>query len=288
MFAIVRLLDKALDNHDDWLKTLHQSLICSEPHANKEDMQDDAHHHCKFGQWFYNEAPDEISSTGLYEKIGELHLEMHNHARELLRKKQANEVIETTLYEKFINEALVFKLEVRNLQFDLLNQVCAVDELTGAWNRHTMYYKLVQEQERAIRKGHDLHICMLDIDHFKPINDNHGHLAGDVVLKEFTIFCTDSLRKYDSFFRYGGEEFLCCMPDLSMEEAKSAVDRLREDLSDLKIRLPSGEEIGVTASFGLVQVGLDKGIEESIQNADHALLNAKADGRNRVCVWGCD
>ncbi len=285
MFSAVRALDTGIKNHAAWLKALHETLVCNEQHANESDYRDDAHRHCKFGYWFYNEVQPVIRSNGLYERIESLHHEMHDHARELLLKKQDKQNIETALYNKFINEALTFKLEVRNLQFDLMNQVCAVDQLTGAWNRHAMLYKLVQEQERAVRKSSELHICMLDIDNFKPINDQYGHPAGDQVLKDIARFFYISLRKYDSFFRYGGEEFICCMPEISSNEAFTAVERLRENLEKLQISLPSGETISVTASFGLAQVDLEAAIEEAIQNADHALLQAKAEGRNKVCVW---
>jgi len=286
MFTAVRALDTGIQNHAAWLKTLHQTMICNEVYANKADYQEDAHCHCNFGRWYYTEALPVIRNNALYERIGSLHQEMHDHARKLLLKNQANKNIDADLYNKFINEALTFKLEVRNLQFDLMNQVCAVDELTGAWNRHAMLYKLEQEQERAVRKLQNLHICMLDIDNFKPINDQYGHPAGDQVLKTIAKFFIGSLRKYDSFFRYGGEEFLCCIPELSMDEAHSAIERLREDLAKLHITLPSGQIISLTSSFGLAQVTLEEGIEEAIRNADHALLQAKAEGRNRVCVWG--
>jgi diguanylate cyclase len=286
MFSAVRALDTGIHNHIEWLKTLHQTLICNAAHGNQADFYEDAHHHCHFGRWYYNDALPVIRNNALYERIGSLHKEMHIHARQLLLKKQQNLDIESSLYDRFTNEALNFKLEVRNLQFDLMNQVCAVDELTGAWNRHAMLYKLVQEQERAVRKSRELHICMLDIDNFKSINDSYGHPAGDQVLKQIAKFFAGSLRKYDSFFRYGGEEFLCCMPELSTDEASNAIERLRENLSRLQIALPSGESITLTSSFGLARVALDEGIEESIQNADHALLQAKAEGRNRLCVWG--
>jgi diguanylate cyclase (GGDEF)-like protein len=126
---------------------------------------------------------------------------------------------------------------------------------------------------------------MMDIDYFKRVNDNHGHIAGDKVLKTVIDFCTASLRKYDSIYRYGGEEFLFCLPDAEQDEARNIIERLCASLGKHPITLPGGESLFVTASFGMTGLLKDTSIEDSIQAADHALLCAKAQGRNRVCCW---
>ena len=148
-----------------------------------------------------------------------------------------------------------------------------------------MVSKLHEEKERLERLGHSCVICMMDIDHFKQINDNYDHRTGDLVLKSVVDFCRDSLRKYDSIYRYGGEEFLFCLPDADQGEVEVIIERLRAALARHPITLPNGESLSVTASFGIATLRKEISVEDSIQAADHALLCAKTKGRDRVCCW---
>jgi diguanylate cyclase len=149
-----------------------------------------------------------------------------------------------------------------------------------------MHSKLNEEKERLTRTGHSCTICMMDIDHFKHINDNHGHMVGDKVLKTVIDFCRTGLRKYDTIYRYGGEEFLFCLPDVETNEARDIIERLCTNLGKYLIPLPNGKNLSVTASFGITSMQNDSSVEDTIQLADHALLCAKAQGRARVCCWG--
>ena len=136
-----------------------------------------------------------------------------------------------------------FRIAMQNLQFSLFSQVCAVDHLTGIWNRYAMTYKLAQEQERVRRTGKPCAIAIIDFDFFKAINDDHGHLAGDHVLKVAMEFFSSRMRKYDQVFRFGGEEFLFAFPETILEQAQELLERLREDIKALVIELPSGSAL---------------------------------------------
>jgi diguanylate cyclase len=160
-------------------------------------------------------------------------------------------------------------------------------DLTGAWNRNSMFQKLAEEQDRMVRNKQQCCLCMMDLDHFKQVNDTYGHAAGDKVLHFAVEHAGEYLRKYDSIFRYGGEEFLLCLPNISAEDAVVAMDRIRAGLEKLDITLPGGQTIiHVTASFGVAPVSVDRSVEENINVADQALFCAKVSGRNRVCLWG--
>ena len=126
---------------------------------------------------------------------------------------------------------------------------------------------------------------MMDIDHFKRINDKHGHVIGDMVLKTVVEFCRVNLRKYDSIYRYGGEEFLFLLPEAELDEAQIVIKRLCTNLENHPISLADGDRLPVTASFGLACMQKSTSVEDTIQSADHALLCAKSRGRNRVCSW---
>jgi diguanylate cyclase (GGDEF)-like protein len=210
---------------------------------------------------------------------------MHDSARILLQMRQQGLPISSTDYNTFIDQSIDFKLKVRELQHEIIQQVCIVDPLTGVWNRQAMTLRLEQERQRIIRNNSHCAICMLDIDHFKSVNDQHGHTTGDQVLRKTIERCTDKLRSYDSIFRYGGEEFLICMPELGAADAEIIIERLRQHIAAESFELGNGLCIDVTASFGITQMDRNKSLEDTIIEADHALLCAKSKGRNCVCSW---
>ena len=105
------------------------------------------------------------------------------------------------------------------------------------------------------------------------------------MLNQSTKFITGALRKYDSIYRYGGEEFLICLPGTPLKEATVVIERIRAGLERLPIRLPSGDSYFTTASFGLAEMQPRLPVEESIASADMALIHAKERGRNRVEIW---
>jgi diguanylate cyclase len=285
VFGIIRALDTGIINHEAWIGEVHQSLICGNDHPNTVDLSGDAHCHCKFGQWLYGPDTESVKSFEYFSAVVDNHQQMHAMARNILMKSESKQHVAEGEYQNFVSHVVSFKLDVRNLQYELMSQVCVVDHLTGAWNRYSMYSKLHQEKERQMRSGHFCTICMMDIDHFKHVNDEHGHLVGDLVLKSVIDFCSHTLRRYDSIYRYGGEEFLFCLPDADMAEAAIVIERLCTSLASHPIMLPDGQSLTVTASFGIASLQQNISVEESIQAADHALLCAKSRGRNRVCSW---
>ena len=286
VLKLLRDLDAGIDAHTAWLKQLHRALVCATP-PDSADMASDAHRRCAFGRWFYAEARVGLEqwSDGLG-GIEATHQTMHERARALLAGRQAAATPDPADYDVFMDAAILFKTEVRALQFRIMADICLVDHLTGAWNRNSMFQRLAEEQERVARNHHACCLCMMDLDHFKQINDRHGHAAGDRVLHQVVELVGGYLRKYDAIFRYGGEEFLLCLPNSSANDAVAAMDRIRAGLERLAIALPGGETIQVTASFGVAAVAVERSVEENIKVADQALFCAKLRGRNQVCQWG--
>jgi len=156
------------------------------------------------------------------------------------------------------------------------------DPLTQCLNRRVFFKTFEAEISRARRYGHSLSCVMADIDHFKSINDQHGHLAGDEVLKAVSQTLRSLLRKSDLVCRYGGEEFCILLPHISADNSVKAAERFR-----IAIESTDCSGIRVTASFGTST--LEPGIEEPeklVDLADKALYQAKEEGRNRVVQWG--
>lgn len=286
---MLRDLDTGIMNHLTWMKKLHRVLICEEE-PEPFDSSEEAHCHCKFGRWYYqdNNFPG-LRENPIFMKIGAHHKMMHDDARALLQAKAAGQKIKPGEYDKFMDNAIKFKWQVRCLQFEIVESVCTVDHLTGVGNRQSMMLKLTAEMERIARSEQPCCICMMDIDHFKAVNDNYGHLVGDQVLQASVQFISNCLRKYDSIFRYGGEEFLICLPETQLDDAELILNRIRVDLSEYSIPLQNGNsKVSITASFGVAAMTTEMSIQDAVTMADHALLGAKANGRNRVCVWRID
>ncbi len=170
--------------------------------------------------------------------------------------------------------------------FQVSLEMAVTDQLTGLYNRRYLASHLSAMFDRAFWTGRPLSIMILDIDHFKSVNDNHGHDVGDRVLKEFAERIANSVRGIDLACRYGGEEFLVAMPDTDLAFASVVAERLRAEIAADKFTLNSGrDELGVTVSIGLAST--EHGIEgdtaqKLVKRADEALYEAKTGGRNRV------
>lgn len=165
-----------------------------------------------------------------------------------------------------------------------LREQAIKDGLTGLLNRSAFFEVLERELARARREGDRLALVMLDLDHFKSINDTHGHQAGDAVLKETAQRILQSVRSYDTVGRYGGEELAILMPGCGLEAASGRAESVRGQIAELPFATPAGT-VNVTASFGVTVTGPGcEGIHELLQAADQALYAAKANGRN--CVVG--
>lgn len=157
------------------------------------------------------------------------------------------------------------------------------DLLTKLHNRAAIMATLHTEIARSHRDQRSVGLALLDIDHFKKVNDTYGHFAGDAVLRETAARLKSSMRAYDQVGRYGGEEFLVVLPNCDMEQAVQQADRMRLKLQESKILADAGVEIPVTASFGVTITDLsDRDPDVFIRVADEALYKAKANGRNRV------
>ncbi|MFW2544653.1 diguanylate cyclase [Primorskyibacter sp. 2E107] len=171
-----------------------------------------------------------------------------------------------------------------NMQDGLRAAVC--DPLTGLYNRRYAMPHLQRLAERADTQGRDYGLLLLDLDHFKMVNDTFGHAAGDAVLQEVSKRLLDNLRAADLVARYGGEEFLVAMPDTSREQAQRTAERLCRVMADRPIILPTGETLTVTLSIGVAIGRSGHGDEpmQLIEGADQALYAAKNKGRNTLVM----
>jgi diguanylate cyclase (GGDEF)-like protein/PAS domain S-box-containing protein len=157
------------------------------------------------------------------------------------------------------------------------------DPLTQAYNRHHFWQLASAEMARVQRYKRPLSVAMVDADHFKAINDVHGHDVGDLVLRMIVDTCHDSLRKNDVLARYGGEEFVVMLPETAQEGARAVMERVRERIESTSLELEHGKRVQITVSIGLAGIeNPEDGIDTLLKRADAALYVAKRKGRNQV------
>ena len=186
-----------------------------------------------------------------------------------------------SLAATMVNQAS-FAVENARL-FEKIRKMAIIDGLTGLFNRRHFFQLAAEEFIRAKRYNHALSVIMLDVDHFKKVNDNHGHAIGDEVLRVVATECGLCLRANDLMGRYGGEEFVILLPESAEEMALSVAERLRVRLADYQGEEHEPPLPPMTASFGVAtREPTTRSIESLIDKADKALYQAKQNGRNRV------
>jgi diguanylate cyclase (GGDEF)-like protein/PAS domain S-box-containing protein len=164
-----------------------------------------------------------------------------------------------------------------------LEHLARTDSLTGLFNRQHLMKRLEEEMTRAERYHRPLAAMLIDLDHFKVVNDTHGHIAGDAILISAVSRITNILRETDFAGRYGGEEFCIVMPETGIQGAGELAERLRREMEETDHILPDGRTLHITCSIGVAEAFLGN-VEETISFIDSALYTAKRSGRNRVEV----
>ncbi len=176
---------------------------------------------------------------------------------------------------------LIFAVSIRAERFRALTALISQDSMTGLYNHMVFRSRLESEIDRSRRNGRPLSVCMLDIDHFKLVNDTHGHPQGDRVIKTLAQLLRKRLRKSDIIGRYGGEEFAVAMPDTPVAFAENVLNELRQQFSQLHY-LTEHSDFACSFSAGVVPCNALDDAASALKTADQALYLAKESGRNRV------
>jgi diguanylate cyclase (GGDEF)-like protein len=280
---IARLLP-AERAHSAWVRSVHTTLVCRSLEAVSEliciDPADTA-----FGRWLSDETDPYIRAHSDFAAAGAALTQAHAIARNLLITTVGGDTVSTSDYTAFADALRTFDKLIESVLKELWDLLRYIDPLTGVATRYAMVPRLRQEQDRSLRTGTPCSVCMIDLDHFKDINDTYGHPAGDNVLTSVSAFLLDRLRRNDQIYRYGGEEFILVLPDTSIADAMPLVERLRDGLATLTVRVRPDVEVTVTASFGLAPLIPREPVRTAIDRADLAMYAAKQAGRNRVEMW---
>lgn len=281
---IVEELGHAAEETARWLALFHRSAVCKiEPDPGL--IVEAAHEGTRFGRWYAERQGSGVFDQEAFQVLAATHEALFNHVGILARRAWRDDKVPVGEYDALVDKIEAFDDQSRRLAKAFRAALSDLDPLTGVQTRGNMERDLRREQQRALRTAQPCCLALVDIDHFKNVNDNHGHLIGDKVLGLVTRMLEDSLRPYDSIYRFGGEEFLVCLPDTGPEEARLVLERIRKKIGAMKIDLGTTETLTVTVSVGVAQMAPRRPIEEITERADKALYVAKSSGRDQVRVW---
>lgn len=187
--------------------------------------------------------------------------------------------------DRLLNEAKESSVQLE-LTLTRMQDLAMVDELTGLKNRRSFFDAIDSVIAASRRRGKPVSVAMLDVDHFKDVNDTYGHSVGDVVLREISKRIEDTLRQEQIVGRVGGDEFVVLLPDTTPQQALVAIERVRKAIDDRTVEVTGAMPVHVSVCGGISSLADGMPVTLAIQQADKAMYRAKALGRNRVEVFG--
>lgn len=276
---IISELEQASYYHQKWCASVIRVLACGLS-TDKEDMSESAHKNCKFGQWYHIYAPIKLSRHPGFIALGEEHHQLHKIATKLLFIANRDLKVPVALYDSFVNSLENMKLDLSSMQRELIELLHNKDPLTGTIYRINMLPVLHEQLDLIKRTRQASSIAMMNIDHFNLINQQYGQHTGDTVLSSICHYIIKNIRPFDKIFRIGGEEFLLLIQNTNTKAAYELIERIREGIANLKIKVEPDKEVQLTVSFGVTLLDPEITIEESIKIVEKALSKAKTAGRN--------
>ncbi len=277
-------LEHGLTEHSKCLKDWHRSLLCRLP-INNVYLLKDGYLNCDFGKWYLDQTSRYLRDDEDFRLINNTHQEMHDIARVLALKSKLGDTITKEDYDVLSEKEQELNELLLELKDKLHESMSKRDFLTGVPTREPFFQTLTKEHARALRKGERCVIALIDLDNLKDVNDTYGHLSGDKVLKDVSRCLVRNLRNYDSICRYGGDEFLVCIPETTPVAAREIITRLQMGLSSLPIKVDEEVVVSITVSIGAVVMATEDSINEIIARADEALYNAKRKGKNQISFF---
>lgn len=267
-----------------WTRRLLRCAMLRTP-PGEDILSPVAHTLCHFWTWF-NSKRDQLDALDAQaaERIEAVHEAMHDSIRELctsLLAGQPWQASDLALFEQSQSELLALLAQFKTL---VLSRVMMNDPLTGLPLRYGIESEFSKFQKNARRTHSLLFIVMIDVDHFKAINDSYGHPTGDLVLRHLADTLKRALRGNEPLYRFGGEEFLLLMQCHAAGEAEQTAQRLVETIRATPFPIAEGQSLTLTITVGLAQVGEQEGLPSAIKRSDLAMYEGKKSGRDRYVI----
>lgn len=269
-------LDAAVAAHMDWSRKILRCAVL-QTHPGEDVLAPLAHELCKFGRWFIkNRAQFELLDAPNTQRLESAHQAMHSAIR----------IICSDIMDKNPGSALVLETfeqtqsELIQLLANFKTQYARQDPLTGLPLRYGIETEFRQMQQLCARANLSLYVMMIDIDHFKKINDTYGHLVGDIALRHIADTLKHFKRDSEPLYRFGGEEFVLLIADKSSNGIATTSQRLIDAVRGSPVPLPDGDEIKLTVTLGVSRVDGEEDLANVIERADKALYRGKHSGRD--------
>ncbi|HDR2158598.1 TPA: diguanylate cyclase [Enterobacter cancerogenus] len=273
--SIVRGLNNATDAHFKWLVKVLR-FVARRDAELPEISCNNAWQHCEFGSWLRTQLTGEGGDKNYLLDIDKKHIAVHQACRELIITLD-NDTHSPANFERFETALLGFTDALTRYKVHLLQLRTSYDALTGQPLRRILDESFDSMNDQYSDNG--LFLMLIDVDHFKKVNDTYGHLAGDCVLRALAINLEDNIRRAESVYRYGGEEFIVLLQAENSRAATLAAEKIRRAIA--MVETVAGEHrIRVTLTAGLTRVHKGEPLREVLERADMALYKGKHGGRN--------
>ena len=277
-------LDAAVEAHMNWTRRiLRCAVLRSTPGGDVLDPM--AHTLCRFGAWFTaNRVEFESLDASAARRVEIVHQSMHDAIRSLCAQVLAGQPGLNDDLDAFeASQAELINL-LANFKTLILSHAVRQDPLTGLPLRYNIESDFALYQKEARRNRSLLYVVMIDVDHFKPINDTYGHQVGDLVLRHVANTLKQGLRGDEPLYRFGGEEFLWLLKCKSAEEARKSARRILASVGTTPVPIDDEETLRLTITMGLALAGEMEDLSSAIKRADMALYEGKQSGRNRYVI----
>lgn len=276
--------DAAIEAHMEWTRRI---LRCAVLHTSpgEDVLATMAHTLCRFGRWFMvNRIHFEAIDADSTRQVEAAHRTMHDSIRSIcaaVMDGNPGKSADLEAFERSQSELLTLLARLKTLT---LSNAVRHDPLTGLPLRYGIENDFSLCHKDARRNHTLLYVAMIDVDHFKLVNDNHGHPVGDLALRHLADTLRQAIRSNDPLYRFGGEEFLWLMRCESAEEAEQSAQRIITAVRMAPMPIGDSEPLALTVTLGVAQVGEEEEISNAIKRADFALYEGKKAGRNRYVI----
>lgn len=277
-------LDAAVAAHLDWARRV---MRCAVLHTSpgEDVLAPLSHTLCHFGRWFASRQPDfeKLSAQDTWRLLS-VHRSMHDAIRSICTDVLAGRTGQSANLDVFEQTQAELISLLAGFKTKLLANAVRHDHLTGLPLRYGLEEEFTQLQKICKRNKSLIYVAMIDVDHFKRINDNHGHTVGDMALSHLAGTLKCNIRPDEPLYRFGGEEFLLLMQTQFPEEAVLAAERLINVVRSAPVPIPPSKHLAITVTMGLSAVGDDEELRSVIERADRALYEGKSAGRDRYVI----